>query len=143
MAGTRAKMAMVKYRLRKETTSASAERTTTSVWIFYDRGPPELGKSAPGRWIPPPPGAPFLLLAIAAARGTPVDSSNQGRPTKPPTSPRLPPPRAPPTSQTPPATLLCWAAPSCSTPAVDPCRMVSHPIRSYSTSHKPCPEQPL
>jgi hypothetical protein len=85
----------------------------------------------------PPPGAPFLLLAIAAARGTPVDSSNQGRPTNPATSPRLPPPRAPPSSQTPLATLLCQTAPSCSTPAVDACRMVSHPIRSLATPTQP------
>ena len=62
-----------------QTTSTSAERTTTSVRTSSDRGSPELGKSALGRWILPPPGALFLLLAMAAARGTPADSSNRRR----------------------------------------------------------------
>ena len=59
-----------------QTTSASAERTTTSVRTSFDRGSPKLAKSALGRWILPPPGVLFLLLAIAAVRGTPADSSN-------------------------------------------------------------------
>jgi len=62
-----------------QTTNASAERTTTSVRTSSDRGSPELGKSALGRWILPPPSALFLLLAMAVAQGTPTDSSNRRR----------------------------------------------------------------
>jgi len=39
-----------------QTTSTSAERTTMSIRTSSDRGSPELGKSALGRWILPLPG---------------------------------------------------------------------------------------